>query len=51
VQEQLFDRPVELESPNTLRNLSELAATKTLIETFKKAINLSNGARTSTGCR
>ena len=39
VQEQLFDRPVELENPNTLRNLSELAATKTLIETFKKAIN------------
>jgi type III restriction enzyme len=39
VQEQLFDRPVELESPNTLRNLSELAATKTLLETFKKAIN------------
>ena len=39
VQEQLFDRPVELETPNTLRNLSELAATKTLIETFKKAIN------------
>ncbi len=39
VQEQLFDHPVELETPNTLRNLSELAATKTLIETFKKAIN------------
>ena len=39
VQEELFDRPVELEDPNTLRNLSELAATKTLIETFKKAIN------------
>ncbi len=39
VQEQLFDRPVELEDPNTLRNLSELAATKALIETFKKAIN------------
>jgi type III restriction enzyme len=39
VQNQLFDRPVELESPNTLRNLSELVATKTLIETFKKAIN------------
>ena len=39
VREQLFDRSVELESPNTLRNLSELAATKTLIETFKKAIN------------
>ncbi|MFC1574329.1 DEAD/DEAH box helicase family protein, partial [Candidatus Latescibacterota bacterium] len=39
VQEELFDRPVELEDPNTLRNLSELVATKTLIETFKKAIN------------
>ena len=39
VREQLFDRPVELETPNTLRNLSEPAATKTLIETFKKAIN------------
>jgi len=39
VQEELFDRPVGLEDPNTLRNLSELAATKTLIETFKKAIN------------
>ena len=39
VQEQLFDRPVELETPNTLRNLSEPAATKTLFETFKKAIN------------
>ena len=39
VKEQLFDHPVELEDPNTLRNLSELAATKTLIETFKKEIN------------
>ncbi len=39
VQKELFDRPVELEDPNTLRNLSEPAATKTLIETFKKAIN------------
>jgi len=39
VQNGLFDRPVELESPNTMRNLSELAATKTLLETFKKAIN------------
>jgi type III restriction enzyme len=35
----LFDRQVELEDPNTLRNLSELAATRTLIETFKRAIN------------
>ncbi|MBL6934693.1 MAG: DEAD/DEAH box helicase family protein [Alphaproteobacteria bacterium] len=39
VQANLFDQPVELGHPNTLRNLSELAATKTLIETFKKAIN------------
>lgn len=39
VQENLFESRVELDSPNTLRNLSELAATKTLLETFKKAIN------------
>jgi type III restriction enzyme len=39
VRDELFDRQVDLESPNTLRNLSELAATKTLLETFKKAVN------------
>ncbi len=39
VQDELFGRTVDLESPNTLRNLSELVATRTLIETFKKAIN------------
>jgi len=39
VQDQLFEQPVGLEDPNTLRNLAELAATKTLIETFKKSIN------------
>ncbi len=39
VQNELFDNQVDLETSNTLRNLSELAATKTLIETFKKAIN------------
>jgi type III restriction enzyme len=39
VKEDLFNCPVELEDPNTLRNLSEPAATKTLLETFKKAIN------------
>lgn len=39
VQDQLFDQPVDLDDPNTLRNLSELTATRTLIETFKKAIN------------
>jgi type III restriction enzyme len=35
----LFDAPVDLEDLNTLRNLSELEATKTVIETFKKEIN------------
>jgi len=39
VQSDLFSQPVVLEDPNTLRNLSELAATKTLVETFKRAIN------------
>ncbi len=39
VQNDLFDRVVDLEHPNTLRNLSELAATKTLLESFKKVIN------------
>ena len=39
VQDELFGRTVMLDSLNTLRNLSELAATKTVIETFKRAIN------------
>jgi len=39
VQHDLFSEQVEMDSPNTLRNLSELAATKTVVETFKKAIN------------
>ncbi|HPQ38350.1 MAG TPA: DEAD/DEAH box helicase family protein [Synergistaceae bacterium] len=39
VQDLLFGKSVDLESPNTLRNLSELTATKTVIESFKKAIN------------
>ena len=39
VQTEMFDRAVELEEPNTLRNMSEITATKRLIETFKKAIN------------
>lgn len=39
VQDHLFGRTVDLESPNTLRNLTELQATKTVIEGFKKAIN------------
>ncbi len=39
VRDSLFDRTVDLDDLNTLRNLSELAATRTLIETFKKEIN------------
>ena len=39
VADYLYDHPVELEDPNTLRNLSELESTKTILETFKKAIN------------
>ena len=39
IQAHLFDRAVELEDLNILRNLSELEATKTIIETFKKKIN------------
>lgn len=39
VQNDLFDQEMSLEDQNTLRNLSEVVATKTLIETFKKAIN------------
>ena len=39
VQHQLFGKTVMLEDPNTLQNLSELPATKTVMETFKYAIN------------
>lgn len=39
VRDELFTQVVDLEHPNTLRNLSELEATKTIIETLKKAIN------------
>ena len=39
VQDSLFGRTVDLESPNTMRNLSETATVMTTIETFKKAIN------------
>ncbi len=39
VADHLFEQAVDLESPNTLRNLSEPEASKTLVETFKKAIN------------
>jgi type III restriction enzyme len=39
IQRRLFEQPVDLESPNTLRNLSELSATKAVMEVFTKAIN------------
>lgn len=39
VRDSLFDRPVDLEDPNTLRNLAEMVATKTVTESFKKAVN------------
>ena len=35
----LFDQPVDIDNLNTLRNLSELEATKTIIQTFIKKIN------------
>ena len=39
IQNQLFGEPVDLDLPNTLRNLAESAATKTVIEILKRAIN------------
>jgi type III restriction enzyme len=39
VRSELYGREVELEAPNTIRNLSELASTRTILESFKKAIN------------
>jgi len=39
IRDELFDAPVDLDRLNTLRNLSELEAGKTLVENFKKQIN------------
>jgi len=39
IQKFLFDREIEIDDLNTLRNLSELEATRTVVETFKKMIN------------
>jgi type III restriction enzyme len=39
VENDLFDQAVDLEDLNTLRNLSEIQATRTLTESFKAAIN------------
>jgi type III restriction enzyme len=39
VQDELFGKSVELEHLNTIRNLSEMVATKTVLDSFTKAIN------------
>ena len=39
ISDYLFESSVVLEDMNTLRNLAELEASKTILETFKKAIN------------
>ncbi len=39
VQHHLFGETVPLDDPRTIRNIAELRATKTTIETFKRAIN------------
>jgi type III restriction enzyme len=39
IYQHLFSSPVEIDDLNTIRNLSELEVTKTIIETFKKRIN------------
>ena len=39
IQDQLFEKTINLEDLNILRNLSEIEASRTIIETFKKEIN------------
>jgi len=39
IHSKLFGQLVDLEHPNTLRNLSEMPVTKTILETLKKSIN------------
>ncbi len=39
IREHLFEKEIEIDDLNTLRNLSELEATRTVIETFKNKIN------------
>ncbi len=39
ISEHLFDIKVDIDDLNTLRNLSDLEATKTIVETFKQQIN------------
>ncbi|MBI4517930.1 MAG: DEAD/DEAH box helicase family protein [Deltaproteobacteria bacterium] len=39
MQAHLFDRPVDLDDLDVLRNLSEVEATRAILETFKAAVN------------
>jgi len=39
VESDLFEQPVDLEDLNILRNLSEIVATRTLVETIKAGVN------------
>jgi type III restriction enzyme len=39
IQRHLFEKSIDLDNLNDLRNLSEIEATRTIIETFKKEIN------------
>lgn len=39
ISQYLFESPVDVSDGNVLRNLSEVEATRTVIETFKRAIN------------
>ena len=39
VSQSLFGRQVDLEDPDTIRNLSEIAATKSLLDAMKRGIN------------
>ncbi len=39
IQDHLFNKSIELENLNSLRNLSEIEVSRTIIETFKKEIN------------
>jgi len=40
IQDYLFNKKIELDDLNSLRNLSEIEASRTIIETFKKEINI-----------
>ncbi len=39
IEEHLFEKHIDLDNLNSLRNLSEIEASRTIIETFKKQIN------------